>query len=239
MENVLATYLNRRLYDEKIPARKKMKSGPVITISREVGCNGLKIANKLASRLNNRRLQNNWRVLSKEVFSESARELDLHPEKVRQIFKKTDKYTFDEILNAFNIKRFKSERVIVKTVIGAIRSFSENGFCIIVGRAGHIIAKDINNALHIRLYAPLDYRIRNIMENNRLSKEEATVFIEKVEKERIAFRKAIREESLRDEYFDLYINRASFEPDATIDLIEQAMEKKQVLKGFPFQMDYF
>jgi len=239
MENVLATYLNKRLSDEKFLGKTETKTGPVITISREVGCNGLKLADKLASRLNNRRLQNKWRVLSKEVFLESARELDLHPEKVRQIFKRTDKYTFEEILNAFNNKRFKSERIIVKTVINIIRSFAENGFCIIVGRAGHIIAKDISNALHIRLYAPLDYRIHNIMENNQFSKEEAAVFIEKVEKERIAFRKAIREENLRDEYFDLYINRASFEPDATIDLIEQAMDKKQVLKGFSFHMDYF
>ena len=236
MNNILATYLNKRLQQENIKSSIPKEAGPVITISREVGCNGLKFARKIAQHLNQNTAERKWKVLSKEIFQESARELDLEPEYVRRIFKTADKYTFDEILKAFNSKNYKSERVIVKSVTEIIRTFSEDGYCIIVGRAGHIIAKNITRALHIRLFAPLDYRIKTIMENNLLNREEAVKFIKKVERERVAFRKAIRDDSQDEYFFDLYINRASFNDTQTIDIIKNAMEKKQILTGSNVRM---
>ena len=120
--------------------------GPIISISREVGCNGVKLANKLATSLNKNNMERDWKVLSKEVFHESAKELDLEPEKVRRILKQ-DKYIFNDILNAFGTRRFKSEKKVVKTVTEVIRTFAFDGFCIIVGRAGHFIARDIKLSL--------------------------------------------------------------------------------------------
>jgi cytidylate kinase len=212
--------------------------GPIITISREVGCNGVKLANKTASRLNKKNMAPDWKVLSKEVFFESARELDIDPEKVRRILKQ-DKYVFNDILNAFNTRRFKSEKKVVKTVTDVIRTFALDGFCIIVGRAGHFIAQDIKNALHLRLVAPLEYRIKTIIENNHLNREEAIQFIEKVEKERLAFRKSIGNVSSEEDCFDMFINRASFNDEKTIDLIELAIEKKEILKDYSSRMNYY
>jgi cytidylate kinase len=168
-------------------------------------------------------------VLSKEVFHQSAEELNMEPENVRRIFKQTDKYVFEDILKAFNNKNYKSERKIAKTVSDAVLSFAIEGYSIIVGRAAHIIASEINNALHIRLTAPLAYRVKNIQINNSLNREEAIKFIAKVEKERLAFRKVIKEENLREELFDLTINRFSFETHELVDIIEFSMDKKGML----------
>ena len=223
MGNALMTYLNKRLAEENLFEKHGKMPGPVITISREVGCNGLDLAQKIAKRLNQQNLKSDWKVLSKEIFYESARELNLNPEKVRKIFKQTDKYAFDEILNAFNNRSFKSERKIIKSVIDVIRTLAFDGFCIIVGRAGHVIAKDIKNALHLRLIAPLEYRVKVIMENKNLNRQEALVFIQKVEQERIAFRKAISEDNPGMDYFDLYINRASFNDEDVVNIIEFAI----------------
>ena len=240
MGNSLMIYLNKRLKEEDTLKKSlTVKAGPVITISREVGCNGLKLAHLIAQRLNAQKPIVDWKVLSKEVFHQSAKELDLEPERVRRILKQTDKYTFNEILKAFSDRQFKSERRIIKTVSDVVHSFSVDGFAIIVGRAGHIIAKDIKNALHIRLVAPLEYRIKTIMENNRLNREEAIAFIDKVEKERIAFRKAICEEKLKEEMFDLTINRASFNDQEVVDIIDYAVNKKKILMGFESKMEYF
>lgn len=235
MGKALMNYLNKRLIDEKSLKKQNMimaTSGPVITISREVGCNGLKLAKLIASRLDGRKMISDWKVLSKEVFYQSAKELDLEPEQVRKIFKKTDKYPLDDILKAFSDKQYKSERKIVKTVSAVVRTFAVDGFCIIVGRAGHIIARDIQNALHIRLAAPLEYRIHNIMDNNQLNREEAIIFIKRVEKERAAFRKAICKENLSEELFDMCINRASFSNDDIVDIIEYAVDKKRILTDY-------
>ena len=238
MENALVSYLNKRLREERMLNRVGKKAGPVITISREVGCRGLKLAHKISDQLNRGKPGSHWKVLSKEVFQESARELNLDPEKIRQIFKKTSKYTFEEILNAFNNRSYKSERVIVNSVVDIIRTFATDGFCIIVGRAGHVIAKDIEHAFHLRIIAPFEYRTKSIMENNQFSRNEAILFIRKVESERIAFRKAIRAENQAGDYFDLYVNRASFSENDTVDLILKAVEKKGILKEYNYKEMY-
>lgn len=241
MGNSLMIYLNKRLKEESSYKKDNpAMAGPVITISREVGCNGLKLAHLIAKRLNAHRPATDWKVLSKEVFHQSAKELNLEPDRVSRILKQTDKYTFDEILKAFSDKQFKSERKIIKTVSEVVRSFAVDGFAIIVGRAGHIVARDIENALHIRLVAPLEYRIKTIMENNRLNREEAIVFIKKIENERIAFRKAISESKLNEEIlFDLTLNRASFSNEEIVDMIEYAVNKKKILTGFNPKIEYY
>lgn len=240
MGNSLMIYLNKRLEESKNQSAKNhFTPGPVITISREVGCNGLKLAQQVAARLNERKFETDWKVLSKEVFYQSALELNMNPDRIHRIFKQTDKFVFDEILKAFSDKQYKSERKIIKTVADVVRSFAVDGFCIIVGRAGHILAKDIEHALHIRLIAPLEYRIRNIMENNRLNREEAIHFIDRVEKERIAFRKAICQEKMVEESYDICINRAAFDDNLIIDLIEFAVDKKNILGGYSRRENYY
>lgn len=201
-------------------------AGPVITISREVGCNGIKLANLLAAKLNSQSNHSKWNVLSKEIFYKSAHELDLHPEKIRQTFKKSDKYTFEQIIKAFGDKRYKSEAKITNTVRDVVHSLAQDGYNIIVGRAGHIIAKDIQNSLHLRLIAPLEYRIFNIMENNGLNHGEAKKFIATVEDERKNFRNAYKSGSMQEDLFDLIINRASFSTEEIIDLVVFALEEK-------------
>ncbi|WP_346863677.1 cytidylate kinase-like family protein [uncultured Draconibacterium sp.] len=240
MGNSLMTYLNKRLVDETSFSKGNMNmAGPVITISREVGCNGLKLANLLASRMNTQEGISDWKVLSKEIFHQSAMELDLEPETVRQTLKKSDHYTFEQILKAFNDKRYKSEEKIVKTVKEVVRTLAIDGYKIIVGRAGHLITKDIERSLHIRLIAPLDYRVNTIMNNNNLSRNEALQFIDKVENERIAFRKVLKEDKLREEMFDLTINRASFTDEQILEIIDFTVKKKELMKGLKRKMEYF
>ncbi len=240
MSNALVGYLNKRLKNENPFEKEKLTTaGPVITISREVGCGGIKLAKKIACRLNDQRFLDDWRVLSKEIFHKSANELKMDTEHVIRVFTESDKYTFDEIIKAFNNKNFKSERRITKTVKDVVRTCAIEGFSIIVGRAGHIIASDIKNAFHIRLIAPVEYRIKAVMKKNSLNQEEAITFISRVEKERITFRKVFREEILHDENFDIILNRSSFSDDGIIDIIENAINEKGILKDAKPKVQYY
>jgi len=229
MSNLLLSYLNKRLTETEVVRKSVMPvAGPVITISREVGCNGVKLANLLATRLNLQKPEVNWKVVSKEVFQESAKELKMDPEQVRKTLHQSEKFTFEEMIKAFYDKHYKSDLTIGKTMKGVILQIAADGNCIIVGRAGHIIAKDIKNALHIRLIAPLEYRINTIMQNNHLNKKEAIDFIIQVDKERTAFRKAILKEDPQNEMFDITFNRAAFTDEEMVDLIEFSARKKQL-----------
>lgn len=229
MKNLLSSYLDKRLIDESLPLQKEQNPGPVITISREVGCNGLKVARALAEKLNSESQGKTWKVLSKEVFHESAKELNVDYNRVVKIFKTTNRYALEDILYAFGSRNYKSGRKIIKTVVDIIYSFSHEGHCIIVGRAGHIIARDIKNSLHLRFVAPLEFRIGTIMHNNGLTREEAIDFINKVERERMAFRKAIGEVTHHHKDFDLVINRGFLDRAELIELITKVMAMKKML----------
>jgi cytidylate kinase len=241
MSNILTGYLNKRL-KEKVSSERDENwrtAGPVITISREVGCSGLSLANIIANSLNIKKQTGKWKVLSKEIFYQSAQELNMDPERVQRVFKQSDKYTFEEILKAFSNKSYKSEKKIINTVTDVVRSFAIEGYTIIVGRAGHIIANDIKNALHIRLTAPLNFRIEEIQRKDDLSRVEAFARIEKIEKERISFRRAIREENLHEELFDLIINRESFSENEIVDIVKLAMKKKGILERVKANVQYY
>lgn len=72
------------------------------------------------------------------------------------------------------------------------------------------------------------------MEHDKLNRSDAIAYIEKLERERKAFRKAVRKESPEKDTFDICINRASFEDEETVDLIEVAAEKKGIFKNYPY-----
>lgn len=229
MSNLLLSYLNNRMLEnEAEKKRKDFVPGPVITISREIGCNGLKLANDLANHLNSKNPNANWKVISKEVFHESAKELKMDPEKVRKALHQQEKFTFDDILKAFSDKNYKTDLMIVKTVKRVILQIAAEGNCIIVGRGGHVIAEKIKRALHIRLIAPLEYRINTTMNNNHINHEEAINFIKQVDRERSAFRKAILKKDPQNEIFDITINRAAFTEEEIIEMIEFTAAKRNV-----------
>jgi cytidylate kinase len=233
MGNLLHSYLSKRVASSNYTGKKSKPAGPVITISREVGCSGLDLAFALAERLNKFNHPEEWKVLSKEIFYQSAIELNLDPEKVGKIFAQSERTPFDELLGAFGEKRYKSDKKIKKTVIDVIRSFADDGFCIIVGRASNIVAYEIKNSLHIRLVAPQEDRINSLMFRNGWSKAESIRFMEQVEKERIAYRQAAMTlSSVQTELFDITFNRAKFDDAMLTDIIMEAIQSKKILADY-------
>ena len=115
MSNLLHEYLNKRLKDKQHYENGTTTPGPLITVSREVGCSGVVLAEKIAGRLNHQNPGPEWKVLSKEVFYQSARELNMEPEKVKKILRKTERYTLNDILNAFGDKKFNGYLLDPKT----------------------------------------------------------------------------------------------------------------------------
>ena len=240
MNNTLMVYLNKRLHqNDPRYFGYGSQPGPVICISREVGCGGVNIAKLLANELDVQNLCKKWRVISKEILEESARGLEMDPNKLRNYLKEGERSIFDDVLSAFSEKRFKSDRKISKTLIDLELSFATDGFCIIVGRAGHIITKDIEKSLLIKLTAPLDWRIKQIMEKNNLKLRAAIEFIEKTEKERENFRKHIAGDRSHNEEFDLCLNLSRMKTDQVISTIRFAAQTKGLLETNKSKVEVF
>jgi len=240
MNNTLMVYLNKRLHQhENKYMGANSQPGPVICISREVGCGGVNIARLLAAELDKHSIYKKWKVLSKEILEESARELNMEPNKLKNYLKEGDRSLFDDILTSFNEKRFKSDRKISKTLIDLIFSFANDGHCIIVGRAGHIIARDIEKSLFIRLIAPHDWRVKQIMEKNNLNMRGAIDFIAKTEKDRQNLVKHIADENKIDVGFDLTINLSRLNAGEVIALIRFAAQTKGLLEQNKSKVEVF
>lgn len=233
-------YLNKRLHQhDSMYSSAGTQPGPVICISREVGCGGVNLAKQLAVELDKLTFCKKWRVVSKEILQESARELNMDPNKLRSYLKEGDRSVFDDILAAFSEKRFKSDRKITKTLIDLVSSFANDGYCIIVGRAGHIITRNIEKSLLIRLTAPLEWRIKQIMEKNKMNLREAVEFIEKTEKERENFRKHIAGEHSKPDEFDLVLNLARIDSKEAIKIISDIAQNRGLLESHKSKVEVF
>lgn len=240
MNNSLMNYLNKRLHPVDAYYQSAVTHpGPVICISREVGCGAVNFARILAVELDKHTFSHKWKVISKEILTNSANELNMDRDRLRSIIKEGDRGIFDDILSAFSEKRFKSDRKIGKTLQDLMRSIAIDGYCIIVGRAGHIFTHDIEKSLLIKLSGTFEWRIKQIMDKNHLNLREAMDFIERTEKERQNFRRYFAEFNKQEDEFDLTINISRIEVSHAIQLICSAAQWKGLLETNKSKVEVF
>ncbi|MFA9391552.1 MAG: AAA family ATPase [Prolixibacteraceae bacterium] len=225
MSDIFHDYMSKRLDDLEL-SNLKTKPGPVITFSRLAGCSSPKIASELAAKLNSEAQKPLWKVISKEVLHEAAQKLQLEPKKIKTIFKSHDRSVLDDIMQAFLSKDYQLEKKMRNTVLNVIRNFAIKGHIIIVGRGSSIICSDIENALHVRIVAPLEWRIHKVMSSKKYNHEEAVHCIDKIEKERSHFRQSIKGKLVHSEDFDLTINQSKYNNDEIIEIISAALRIK-------------
>jgi len=233
-------YLGKRLRqrNNKYP-NVNLQTGPVICISREVGCGGLNIAQLLASELDKHGNCKKWGVLSKAILEGNALELMREPNLLRSYLSGVDKELYDEVLSAFSYSHLDSELKIKQILIDLIVSFANDGHCIIVGRAAHIIAKEIDKALFIKLVAPYEWRLKHIMEVNNLNRVEAIDFMEEADNERQNYLKHFTNEFNNEVEFDLIINLSKMNITEVIDLIKFAALTKGLLESHSSKVEVF
>ncbi|HSH53305.1 MAG TPA: cytidylate kinase-like family protein [Bacteroidales bacterium] len=231
MTNILLKYLEERHKStQKIEGTKKV--GPVITISRAFGCQANLCAADLADILTTMdgNLNNPWKVISKEILEQSAKELGIETEKIEYIFQFEKRSAIDEILEALSSKYYKSERKIKKTISEVIHSFGEQGRVIIVGRAGANILYDINNSLHIRLIAPLEHRIDGVSRRHKISHSEAKKLTLEMDEKRAILRNDFAGKRTSDLDYDLIINCKKMSTEEIVQLIVKAAEMRKMVE---------
>lgn len=230
MGNILLKYLEER--HKTVQKVDKPKSvGPVITISRDFGCSAYICATDLAELLT--KIEGGekepWKVINKEILDKAAKELGLTPEKIEYIFKFEKRSAIDEILEAFSSKYYKSERKIRKTISEVIHAFGEQGRVIIVGRAGATILRDIKNALHVKLIAPLDYRIDGVSRRHKISHNEAKKLTLEMDKKRAMLRKDFAGKNISDVDYDLIFNCRTISSEEVVQLIAKTAEMRKMV----------
>lgn len=228
MGDVFHEYMSKRITEVNLEDFKT-KPGPVITISRAAGCFVQTMATDLTIKLNEIQKTKKWNLISKEVLHESAEKLSMHPKKIKSVFKVQDRSLLDDIMHGFLSKDYQLERKVRNTVINVIHRFGIEGYSIIMGRAGSIICSDIDESLHIRIEAPLEWRIKKVMRNRNLTKNEALSFIINTENDRKNFKRSIKGKEVEIDDYDITINQSKFNDQEIIELILCALKFRRII----------
>lgn len=233
MENLLRKYLEEKFEDSD--ADQSFGKLPVITISREFGCPSKLIAKLLAEELNNLSKQKilktkepAWRYINKEVVIESAHELDIAPSRIRYLFNAEKKSAMDDVFASFS-DQYKSDRKIKKTTRDVVKSFARAGNIILVGRGGVAITQGYPKALHVRLQAPLDWRIQGLSHRQGISEEEAKKTTIETDRKRTALIEIFLGRKYDLSLFDLVFNCQTFEPREIVSGIIHMMKVRGLM----------
>ncbi|MDO9255718.1 MAG: cytidylate kinase-like family protein [Bacteroidales bacterium] len=227
MENRLFDYMNKRIGGDFIPSDFIKEAGPVITISRQTGCGARGIAWEICEELNKPSVKTDrnddkkepsvktdgngkWKYISREILQESAEQLNLDPEALKHVIDDKNRGMMDQIVSALSTHSHKSDQKIMKTVQDVIRQFANNGKVIIIGRGGASICRDIKHSLHVRLVAPVDWRIAEIARRLDFSKAYATEYVKKRDEERELLITKLLGKKPDSSAYDVELNRSRF-----------------------------
>jgi cytidylate kinase len=229
MENLLLNYMENRFREQS--DAETGKPHPFVTISREYGCPSKLIAKMLAEELNRRAGKGKgqqWQYINKEIVQESARKLELEPIKIEHLFKMDQTGILDDLLASFS-SNYKSSQKIKKTIREVTQSLINNGFVILVGRGGVAITHDKPNSLHIRLQAPLDWRIRCVSEHKKIPVSEALKLALETDRKRTALIESFLGSRLEPDLFDVILNCKSFSGPEIVSTIIKVMETRKMI----------
>jgi cytidylate kinase len=214
-------------YRAEMLGRPIDQTGPVITISRLTGCDGREVAAALAAQLNLRYNTNKWRWIDKDIIYHAAHELKTDTNRVEAYYQGKALSDMSEMIMAFS-GSFVTDSSVKKAIKEVVLSIAREGNVVIIGRGGVAITRDMMNALHIRLVAPLYWRVENVMKKKGMIIEKAEEYVIETDEKR---HKMIldfldRKPQTIDFLFDSTLNRSSFTIDQLSALILNMYEAK-------------
>lgn len=226
----LSKYLEDWYKDD--PA-KNIFPGPVITLSRELGCPAKVIACNLAEQLNNVKTKKSkelpWRWISKEILDESAKDLNVDCEQIEHVFDYKSRGVLEDILFAHSKDYYKSDLKIRTTIAKVIRSFANQGNAIIVGRGGVAITRDIPLSLHVMLEAPLEWRAVRVASKHEMTIDQARNYAQSIDKKRNQFRDFYQGKGNDYTRFDIKINCMTLSMEEIVDIIIGATKTRKMI----------
>lgn len=230
MDNLLLKYMNER-------ARPELKKaieppGPVITISRECGCSGRLFAEKLTERinLNINNSSQKWKWVNKEILSLASKELKINPDQIKNLLDTADRNFLDEIVSSFTVKYYAPDAKIKRAIKEVVRHLATQGNVVIIGRGSEALTQDIQRSLHIKLYAPLNWKVDVISSRDNISKEAAKKIVVETDMRRLKFVEGYLAKEPNKVIYDIDFNCAKFSVDEMIEVIVKVAEMKSLLR---------
>ncbi|MEI7534282.1 MAG: cytidylate kinase-like family protein [Verrucomicrobiae bacterium] len=190
-----------------------------VTISRQAGCGGVMVAEKLAGHLQPHSPVHGsaWTVFDRDLMNQvlADHNLPAHLEK----FLPEDRISAieDTLADIFGVR--PTSQTLVQQTAETILKFALLGNVILVGRAANIVTAKLPRVLHVRLVASLEDRIERICRDDHKSPAEARKFCLEEEAARARYLKTYYQADINDPlHYHLIINtsRVGYENAARI-----------------------
>ncbi len=199
--------------------REKAKGGPVITISREPGSGGSEIARKLAKDLS-------MDLMGGQIIQHVAESAKMSRKVIESLDEK-EVTLRDSFLTALFRDRHLWPDEFMQHLTKVIGTVGRYGNAIIVGRGANYILPRANT-FRVRIIAPLEDRIRYVMEDRGCVRAEAEQYILKTENNRKAFiRKHFNADCSDPGQYDILINTGGTTIEGAAEAIKIAFKMRK------------
>jgi CMP/dCMP kinase len=159
----------------------------IMTISRQYGAGGSEVARRVAEALG-------WRLVDNEMIDRVATRTGLPPEEVAEKEERAPGFLerLSRALSRASPELFPApadkvpepeEATLVKVTETVVAEIAAEGRVVMVGRAGPAVLRGKYDALHVRLVAPLEFRVRRMRAEGRLGKDGGDVSDDAARKE--------------------------------------------------------
>ncbi len=203
---------------------------PFITISREYGCGGYEVAEVIAGAINSRyRQKPEWVAYDKKILDKVMEDMGLSSQLAETLTSSVRK----ELTNLFQttFSKFPPQVAVYRKLAETVRTLALHGHVIIVGRGGRPITRDLEKGFHLRLVAPMEWKVDRIARNCGVSHKEAEKIINKKGPSREAFFTRFVKFDIKDpENYDITINMAAYSNADIAALVLEGMKLKGLLK---------
>lgn len=192
--------------------------GPCLLISREHGSGGTVVAHAISERLG-------WNVYDREIVAQIADSEHVQKKLVESVDEKVRtrwENTWRQMLFPEDVS---TERYL-RCLHDVILTLGHNGDVIILGRGAQYLLP-ASCSLRVRLIAPLEKRAQRVSENQRLTKDEAIAFVQRIDKEQAHFiQKYFHSDLSAPQNYDLVLNTEALSVSGTVNVILATLEAK-------------
>jgi len=98
---------------------------------------------------------------------------------------------------------------------------------VLMGRGGNWMLSDVPHALRIRIMAPMDKRVQNVVKKEAIDTETAREMLEEADEERSAYLKAIyHKDWTKSKYYDVVFDTGKLSDDEVVTMIIDELKAK-------------
>jgi cytidylate kinase len=222
--------LHRRLAQLDEERERTPQAGPFITISRQYGCMAYALAERLAQRLGVEFPEWNFTIYDRKILEVLAQRKSFTADLIDSLSARTRGVIEDWA--DFLIAGRPSEVQVVRHLVRTLCSVAALGEAILIGRGGAVITRKLAAGIHVRLIAPLEWRIARLRENPERAAEANAEFVKRADRERERFtRKYLGADGSDPELYHLILNNQYLSMEEQVEVITALVREKHPSRG--------